>query len=65
MAATATAPAPVSAGATRKTLEIQIQLNVAIKQMSECLDDARYTKSIYALLSSFCSVRLIVLLCKR
>ena len=48
-AATATATAPVSAGATRKQLEIQIQLNVAIKQMSECLDDARYTKSIYAL----------------
>ena len=50
-AATATATAPVSAGATRKQLEIQIQLNVAIKQMSECLDDARYTKSIYALFS--------------
>ena len=45
------ATAPVSAGATRKKLEIQIQLNVVIKQMSECLGDARYTKSIYALLS--------------
>ena len=33
--------------------EIQIQLKVGIKQMSECLGDARYTKSIYALLSRF------------
>ena len=43
--------APVSAGATRKKLEIQTQLKVGIKQMSECLGDARYSKSIYALLS--------------
>ena len=41
----------VVAVATRKKLEIQTQLNVVIKQMSECLGDARYTKSIYALLS--------------
>ena len=45
--------APVSAGATRTKLEIQTQLKVGIKQMSECLGDARYTKSIYALLSRF------------
>ena len=45
------ATAAVSASATRKKLEIQTQLNVVIKQMSECLGDARYTKSIYALLS--------------
>ena len=37
--------------ANRKKLEIQIQLNVVIKQMSECLGDARYAKSTYALLS--------------
>ena len=49
-AGTATVTAPVSAGTSRKKLEIQIQLNVVIKQMSACLGDARYT---------------IVLLCKR
>ena len=37
--------------ATGKKLEIQTQLKVGIKQMSERLGDARYTKSIYALLS--------------
>ena len=36
----AAATAPVSVGATRKKLEIQTQLNVVIKQMSECLGDA-------------------------
>ena len=43
--------ASVSDVAIPKKLEIQSQLKVGIKQMSECLGDARYTKSIYALLS--------------
>ena len=37
--------------ATRKKVEIQTQLKVGIKQISECLGDAQYTKSTYALLS--------------
>ena len=43
--------ASVSDVAIPKKLEIQSQLKVGIKQMSECLGDARYTKPIYALLS--------------
>ena len=57
--------ASVSAGATRKKLEIQFQLKVGTKQMSECLGDARYIYQVnVCTIVSFYCVKSIVLLCK-
>ena len=53
--------ASVSDVAIPKKLEIQTQLKVGIKQMSECLEDARYTKAICTIVSFYC-VKSIVLL---
>ena len=48
-----------------KKLEIQTQLNVVIKQMSERLGDARYIYQVnLCTIVSFYCVTLIVLLCK-
>ena len=53
--------ASVSDVAIPKKLEIQSQLKVGIKQMSECLEAPRYTKAICTIVSFYC-VKSIVLL---